>query len=93
MNFLTKFWTYIGKANSEDNKNPSSLRVNTMYLVWTFVSCIAFGFIWVTIFWHDLIIAYLGILAGLVTAAFGWKKWQKDSEEKVDSSKNNSNNI
>ena len=81
---LDKIFTFIKGMLSEDNGTPSSMRVNTTYIIIGLVTSIIFGFIWVVIFWHDLIIAYLGISAGLVTTALGWKNAQKKNEEKVD---------
>ena len=44
-------------------------------------AAITFGFVIVVLYKPDLIIAYLGVLAGLVAALLGLKVWQKDKEQ------------
>lgn len=88
---LDKFFKFIKGVLSEDNGTPSAMRLNATYVIIGLVSSIIFGFVWVVIFWHDLIIAYLGISAGLITTAFGWKNAQKKNEEKINSSEKDLN--
>jgi hypothetical protein len=88
LNF-NEIFKFIKGALSEDNGNPSSMRINSTYAIIGIITSIIFGFIWVVIFWHDLILGYLAISAGLVTTAFGWKNAQKKNEEKVGNTKKN----
>jgi fatty acid desaturase len=77
-----KLFEFIEKALSEDNGNPSSMRVKTMYAAILLVTVIAFGFIYTVLNYPDLIIAYL--TSGVVSIIFfvlGAKVWQKGKEK------------
>ena len=78
---LGKMWVYLGKANSEDNGHPSSTRLNVFFALSQWSLVISFGFILVVLFYGSLILAYLGILAGLVAGLLGLKILQKPKEE------------
>ncbi len=85
---LGKFFVFIGKANSEDNLHPSSVRLNQFYATVILVLCIAFGFVWVVT--HDslsgIIFTYLTAIIGYLLTLAGFKVWQKTKEVKPDGS-------
>lgn len=78
-----KFWEFLQKANSEDNGNPSTMRINMTFTVICLILSIVFGFVYVLIFWKDLIITYLYAIAGIIFMVFGFKNSQKKKESKV----------
>ena len=78
-----RFPTFIRKALSEDNGNPSSMRLNVSTTIWQWAAVISFGFVWCCIYHPEFILAYLAsILAGLL-GLLGIKAYQKNKEEKV----------
>jgi hypothetical protein len=74
---------FIKKALSEKNGQPSSIRVFNGWALFWFVLIISFGFVFVVIAYEGLIIAYLGVIAGVVVAVLGLKvgqKWKENNE-------------
>ena len=78
---LGKMWVYFGKANSEDNGGPSSMRINIFITVICFVPAITFGFIYSVINYKDIILLFAGLIMTTILLALGLKKWQKNDEE------------
>ena len=76
--------SFLGKALSEDNGNPSSTRLNVFISLTQWALGITFGFVWVVIYHPDLTIAYLSILATLTAGLLGLKVFQKGKEEGSD---------
>jgi len=72
---------FIRKANSEDNGNPSSMRVNTMWMVFWFVLVLSFGFVVAVFKYEGIIISFAVLLVGAVLGALGIKKSQKGKEK------------
>lgn len=75
-----KFFEFIRKALSEDNGNPSSMRLNSFLVVFQFSVVMSFGFVWVIIYHPDLVLAYAGLLLSAVLGVLGIKTWQKGKE-------------
>lgn len=78
---LSKLFAFLGKALSEDNKNPSSTRIQNFVVIIILIPCIAFTLVYVTLKYESLIIAVLTAILGFVTAAMGIKVWQKGKEK------------
>ena len=78
---LSKLFTFLGKGLSEDNGNPSQLRLTTFLTFSILIPVIAFGFIWTTLKWENLVILYLTTLLGFLGSLIGMKVWQKGKEE------------
>lgn len=78
---LSKLFTFLGKALSEDNKNPSSTRIQNFVVIIILLPCIAFTLVYVTLKYESLIVAVLTAILGFVTAAMGIKVWQKGKEK------------
>lgn len=81
---LSKLFIFLGKALSEDNKNPSSTRIQNFVVVLILIPCIAFTMIYVTIKYESLIVAVLTAILGFITAAMGIKVWQKGKENSTE---------
>lgn len=79
-----KFFEFIQKALSEDDGKPSSMRLMTFtgFLQWS--AAITAGFAVVCIWYENLIIPYLYVVAGLSAAILGLKGWQKSNEQKTE---------
>lgn len=77
---LSKLFVFLGKANSEDNGNPSSTRVNVFIALTQWSAALTFGFIYTVICYQSLILAYAGILSGLAAGILGLKVAQKGKE-------------
>lgn len=77
-----KFNEFIIKILSEDNGNPSSIRTFSAIIIFFFVIILTIGFAVVFTNYKELIIAYAGILSGLISAVLALKVWQKDKEGK-----------
>ena len=75
-----KWKLFLQKALSENNGNPSAMRLDSTWTVFLFVLVMAFGFIWVVLFWKDVIIAYLAIIAGIIIGVLQLKNNQKGKE-------------
>jgi hypothetical protein len=73
-------FSYIGKANSEDNGQPSATRLNVFIANTLFSASLAFGFIYTVICYKELVVVYAGILSGLVAGLLSIKVWQKGKE-------------
>ena len=84
---LSKLFTFLGKALSEDNKNPSSTRIQNFVVIIILIPCIAFTLIYVTVKYESLIVAVLTAILGFVTAAMGIKVWQKGKEHPTEAEK------
>ena len=76
--------SFIKKSLSEDNGNPSSMRTMVLFSHVQWTVAITFGFIVVLFTYQGLILAYLGIIAGLVAGLLGLKGWQKTNEKPGD---------
>lgn len=73
---------FVGESLKNKNGIPSSMRIMSFYLVAVLVFSLSFGFICVALFHKDLIIAYAGILSGLISAVLIVKRSEKAIEEK-----------
>jgi len=75
-----KFFEFIQKALSEDNGNPSSIRLMSFigFMQWSIA--ITVGFVVVLIYQKDLIIPYLYTVAAMTAGILGIKVWQKGKE-------------
>jgi high-affinity K+ transport system ATPase subunit B len=80
---LSKFFAWIGKAQSEDNGHPSTMRMNIFNLAFQWVLVISFVMIWSCIWYPQYILALVPMLIGGIMAALGIKGWQKGKEENV----------
>jgi hypothetical protein len=80
---LSKLFTFIGKANSEDNSHPSAARLNQFYASTILVLCVAFGFVYVVVTptLSGSIFSYLTVIIGYLLTLAGFKVWQKTKEE------------
>ncbi len=78
---MKTFFSWLGKALSEDNGNPSSIRIIVFYAGVLWSTAVTVGII-VTIFWYrELWLAVLSlILTGLFTL-LGVKAYQKNKEQ------------
>ena len=56
-------WVWMGKANSENNGNPSSQRAQTTYTVIIFAGVMAIGFVIVLFYIQSLIMGYLIVIS------------------------------
>jgi len=81
---MKKFFEWLGKANSEDNGNPSNIRFNITYAVMILIPCIAFVLVWVAIKYEDLITVVLTVILGFLTSLFGIKNLQKGKEQNIE---------
>ena len=81
---LSKLLTFLGKALSEDNQNPSSTRIQNFVVIMVLIPCIAFTLVYVTVKYESLIVAVLTAILGFVTAAMGIKVWQKGKEHSAE---------
>ena len=68
---------FFKRALSEHNGDPSSLRINVFIVVVLFAFACTYGFVWVLIYYKELIISYLIVLMSTITAALGLKVRQK----------------
>jgi sterol desaturase/sphingolipid hydroxylase (fatty acid hydroxylase superfamily) len=82
---LSKFFKFVGRALSESNGTPSSVRLNQFFTAIILDICIAFGFIWVvrTSSLQSIIITYLVAIIGYLLTLAGFKVRQKNIEEKL----------
>jgi hypothetical protein len=77
---LSKLFLFLGKGLSEDNGQPSQIRL-TVFLTFTIlIPVIAFGFVWVALKYEAQIILYLTTLIGFLSGLIGMKVWQKGKE-------------
>ena len=79
-----KFFEWLGKALSEDNGNPSSMRLNVIYAVIILIPCVAFALIYTVIYYKDLLTYVLDAVLLFVGGLFGVKVWQKKNETDTD---------
>lgn len=79
-----KFFEFIQKALSEKDGTPSSIRVYNAWAIFFFVLALTFGFIWVILFYDELILMYAGILSALISTVLAFKVRQKGKEDKKD---------
>lgn len=78
-----KLFEFLQRSMSEDNGNPSAMRVNTFIVVLQFSIVLSVGFLW-TIWKHpDMTLAYAGLLLSVILGVLGIKTWQKGKEETV----------
>jgi flagellar biogenesis protein FliO len=77
---LDKLFTFLGKALSENENEPSAMRVNVFYIVVSLVTVIALGFVAVVFWYKEFITTYLTIIVGLVVTALGAKYLQRVKE-------------
>lgn len=78
---LSKLFTFLGKALSEDNGNPSQIRLTTGATYTFLIPAITFGFVWVVIHHPDLVILYLTSLLAFLGSLIGLKVMQKGKED------------
>lgn len=76
------FWKFIAGALSENENEPSEMRVKAFYIAVLLATVIAFGFVYTVIFYKDLVIPYLSVITALVTASMTFKWLQKKEEMK-----------
>ena len=86
-----KWKMFLQRALSEDNGNPSSMRINATWTIFLLILVIAFGFMWVVLKYEEVIIAYLAIISSLVSGVLGIKAYQKTKEEGSDSGEKKEN--
>jgi uncharacterized membrane protein len=77
-----KLIEFIQKALSEKEGIPSSIRVYNAWTIFFFVLALTFGFIWVVLYYDELILMYAGILSALISTVLAFKVRQKGKEEK-----------
>lgn len=72
---------FLKKALSDDQGNPSSIRINIFigFIQWSIA--ITVGFIWVLRWYPYLVLGYLSVLASLVAGLVGLKVYQKKLEK------------
>lgn len=82
-NLLGKLFKYLGKANSEDNGNPSNTRVIIFYSFFLIIPCVAFSLLYVTIEikTETLILGALGLVLSFLAGLLGIKRSQKKDEK------------
>jgi len=73
---------YLQKALSEADNSPSSMRLFSALVIFLFVPALTFGFVWVILFYNELILMYAGILSALISTVLAIKVRQKGKEEK-----------
>jgi hypothetical protein len=76
-----KLFSFLSKAASEDNGNPSTMRVGVLYGMFQFTTALTFAMIYVCFTHSDLIISLATIISALLTTLFGWKAYQKGKEK------------
>ncbi len=77
---ITHFATWLGKAMEESPGEPSSLRFNVTNIGVQWTTAITIGF-FISLFQNPtIIIAYLGVMASALSAAFITKAWQRGKE-------------
>lgn len=72
---------FLKKVFSEDNGNPSFIRVGSGYLTILFTSAITFALVYTVFNYKDLLITLCGMCLSAVCAALGIKAYQKINEE------------
>lgn len=79
---LGKFFVFLGKANSEKEGFPSSVRLNQFYASTILNACIGFVFIWVAVTpsLSSFILVYLTAVIGYLLTLAGFKNWGKSIE-------------
>lgn len=92
MKALSSFFKWLGKANSEDNGNPSNTRFNVSYAVIILIPCIAFTLLYVVFEYKDLIEATLISILTFLTGLYGIKVFQKGKETTVENGKGKTEN-
>lgn len=80
---LSKLFVWLGKAQSEDNEHPSSMRMNITNLSFQWVSVISIVTIWTAYKHPEYILALAGLLVGGILGALGVKAYQKGKEQDV----------
>jgi hypothetical protein len=79
-----KWKEFTQRGLSEDNGNPSSIRVNTGFTIWILVPCVAFTLIYTVLNYQSLVTYVLDAVLFFIAGLFGIKVWQKTKETKVD---------
>lgn len=82
MNFLSKFFTWLGKLLSDNSLNPSSSRVITVAICLLFAIVIAIGYLYVVKDYKDLLVTMTILLLSMIAALMGIKWGTKATELK-----------
>ncbi len=84
---LSKLFTFLGKALSEDNGNPSSTRVNLSYAIWILIPCVAFTLIYTVIAYQNLLTYVLDAILVFISGLYGLKVVHKGKEQNTSENK------
>lgn len=77
---LTKLFAFLGKGLSEDNQNPSYLRIIGFYVFIILIPCVAFTLIYVVLQYENIVVAVLAAVLAFLTSVLGIKAYQKGKE-------------
>jgi hypothetical protein len=83
---LSKFFAWMGKAQSEDNGSPSAMRVNTTNLAIQWTTAITFISAWTAVYHPEYVLALSSMIICGILGALGVKVYQKGKEQDVPTS-------
>ena len=82
-NAISKFFAWLGKGLSEDNGNPSTIRIVVFYASLLWVTAIFIGILVTVFYYRELWLAVLGMILGGLFSLLGVKAYQKGKEQDI----------